>query len=187
MARKIYYYKRIRSHVRSQTAANRDPRRKLRLNDSTGPNLLPNVGVFARAGPSGAPKPKKSAKPKKKNRPAQDGDAEPSESRSVGDGVSARAGPSSGAPQPKKSVKHKKKNRPPVESRSPSPSLLEPSNNLEGEDVGGDVGEDGSAAANELEQSNEVQSSSPESKKPKICLYVKFKKAANSGEAPGKF
>ena len=81
----------------------------------------------------------------------------------------------------------KKKNRPPVESRSPSPSLLEPSNNLEGEDVGGDVGEDGSAAANELEQSNEVQSSSPESKKPKICLYVKFKKAANSGEAPGKF
>ena len=157
--------------MRSQTAANRDPRRRLRYDEGTGPNLLPNVGVFARAGPSGAPKPKKSAKPKKKN-----GDAEPSE------------------------------------SRSPSPSLLEPSTNLEGEDVGDDgsaadgdasddgpllepstnsegedVGEDGSAAGNELEQSNEVQSSSPESKKPKICLYVKFKKAANSGEAPGKF
>ena len=50
--------------------------------------------------------------------------------------------------------------------------------NAEGEDVGessglaagGDVSDDGSAAGNEMEQSNEVQSSSPESKKPKIMF-----------------
>ena len=115
MAREIYYYKRHRSHVRSQTTqgANRDPRRRL--------NLVPEVGVFARAGPSGVPKPKK----------------------------------------PEAKAK---------ETHVPGPAQ-------EGEDAGND----GSAASDEL------QSSSPESKKPKICLYVKFEKAANSGEAPGKF
>ena len=153
MAREIYYYKRHRSHVRSQTTqgANRDPRRRLRYDEGTGPNLLPDVGVFARAGPSGAPKPKKSKG--EVPGPAQDGRRSPA----GGDDV---------APT-----------------------------NAEGEDVGessglaagGDVSDDGSAAGNEMEQSNEVQSSSPESKKPKICLYVKFKKTANSGEAPGKF
>ena len=128
--------------MRSQTTqeTNRDPRRRL--------NLLPDVGVFARAGPSGAPKPKKSKG--EVPGPAQDGRRRPA----GGDDVA-----------------------PTNEDVGESSGLA----------AGGDVSDDGSAAGNEMEQSNEVQSSSPESKKPKICLYVKFKKAANCGEAPGKF
>ena len=96
----------------SEMTQDRDPKRKLTYeednNEGTGPNLLPDVGVFATAGPSGVAKKATSEKPNANATPTQ-------------------------AP------------------------------------------------------GNEPQSSPPESKKPKICLYVKFKNAPSSGEAPGKF
>lgn len=85
----------------SEMTQDRDPKRKLTYeednNEGTGPNLLPNVGVFATAGPSGVAK--KAAKKATSEKP------------------NANATP----------------------TQAPG---------------------------------NEPQSSSPESKKPKICLYV---------------
>ena len=58
MARKFYYSKKHKSLMRSQGTeeANRDPRRTLTYGDAnnerTVDDLLPPVGIFAKAGPS---------------------------------------------------------------------------------------------------------------------------------------
>ena len=108
MARKVYYYRKAKSELRRvQTEeVNRPPtKRRLTLEDDvsssdsdegTGPNLLPAVGVFARASTSGVPKkvakkaPGTSEKPK-----GEDGSAAANEPQSSSpESKKPRAGPS---------------------------------------------------------------------------------------------
>ena len=103
---KVYYYKKKKSQIRAEQTEeiNRPPKRRLRIEDDnnpdvlpdvsssdgdegTGPNLLPDVGVFARAGPSGVPK-----KPRAHSSGNDDEGTGPNLLPDVG--VFARAGPS---------------------------------------------------------------------------------------------
>ena len=104
---KVYYYKKKKSQIRAEQTEeiNRPPKRRLRIEDDnnpdvlpdvsssdgdegTGPNLLPDVGVFARAGPSGVPK----KKPRAHSSGNDDEGTGPNLLPDVG--VFARAGPS---------------------------------------------------------------------------------------------